>query len=107
MSDDAIKEEPWICPGYTEDHEDELIGNREGFRLLNAKINEVLESGRTQVKEAGVEWIGLKLVAEDPRKKKPVSQRRDALNLMVVSTIVAVVGFVFIAGIMNIYSWFK
>ena len=107
MNDDVTKEEPWICPGYTEDHEDELIGNREGFRLLKAKIDEVLESGRTQVKEAGIEWIGLKLVVDDPRKKKPVSQGRDALNLMIVSVIVAIVMFVFIVGIMVIYSWFK
>ena len=107
MSDETHKETPWVCPGYTEEHEDELIGNREGFQLLKKKINEVLEAGRASVQDGGIEWAGLKLVADDPRKKKPVSQGRDALNLMVVSAIVAVVGFVFIAGIMNIYSWFK
>ena len=107
MNDETQKRNPWVCPGYTEEHEDELIGNREGFKLLKKKIDEVLEVGRVSVQEGSIEWVGLKLVAEDPRKKKPVSQGRDALNLTIVSMIVAAVMFVFIAGIMNIYSWFK
>jgi hypothetical protein len=107
MSDETQKDDPWVCPGYTEEHEDELIGNREGFQLLKKKIDEVLETGCTPVQNGGIEWVGLKLVAEDPRTKKPVSQGRDALNLVVVSVIVAVVMFVFIAGVMSIHSWFK
>jgi hypothetical protein len=107
MSDETQKETPWVCPGYTEEHEDELIGNREGFQLLKKKIDEVLEVGRVSVQDGGIEWVGLKLVADDPRKKKTVSQSRDALNLTIVSVIVAVAMFVFIVGVMNIYSWFK
>jgi len=105
MSGEAPKEQPWVCPGYTEAHEDQLIGNREGFQLLKKKIDEVLETGRTQVKEGGIEWVGLMLVADDPRKKKSVSKGRDAINLMIVATLVAIVLFVFGVGVMNIYSW--
>jgi len=74
MSDETQKEVPWVCPGYTEEHEDELIGNREGFQLLRKKIDEVLETGGTSVQTGGIEWVGLKLVAEDPRRKRPVSR---------------------------------
>ena len=106
MNDDRPEVAPWVCAGDTAEHEDQLIGNREGFCVLRKKIDEALETGLVRVEEGGIEWVDLKIVADDPRKKKPVSQGRDALNLAVVASVVAFLLFVFVAGIMNIHSWF-
>lgn len=107
MSGESENEEPWVCPGYSEEHEDELIGNREGFRLLRKKIDEVLESGHAPVQEARIEWIALKLAAVDPRKKKEKRFGRDFMALVVVAAVSAVVLFVFVTGAWTIYSWWK
>lgn len=107
MSDDAQIEKPWVRPGSTEEHEDELIGNREGFLILKKKIDEVLESGRTQVKEGGIEWIGLKLVADDPQKKKSESKARDLVALLFFGGAVALALFIFIVGLGTLYTWWK
>jgi hypothetical protein len=107
MSEGEKSEEPWVCSGSTEEHEDELIGNREGFRLLKQRIDDVLETGRVQVKEGGIEWIGLKLVADDPRKKKSVSQARDLVAVLFFGATVALVLFIFIVGVGTLYKWWK
>lgn len=107
MSDEASKEVPWVRPGSTEEHEDELIGNREGFQLLKKKIDEVLETGRVSVQEGGIEWIGLKLVADDPQQKKSESKIRDLVAVLVVGACVAFVLFIFIVGLGTLWSWWK
>lgn len=106
MSTDPNPQTPWVCPGHTEEHEDQLIGNREGFRLLRKKIDEVFEAGLARVNESGIEWIGLKLVADDPRQKPTPSRGRNLVRTLVVSIVVAAVLFVFVTGIKTIYSWF-
>lgn len=107
MSDDASKESPWVCHGYTEEHEDELIGNREGFQILKKRIDDVLETGRVTIQEADIEWIGLKLVADDPRERKNECEVNDLIAVLVVGACVAFGLFVFIIGLITIWSWWN
>lgn len=107
MNEDHPQGAPWVCAGEDAEHEDQLIGNREGFRVLRTKIDEALEGGLVRIDEGGIEWVEVKLVADDPRKKKPVSQGREAVNLAIAASIVVLILFVFISGIMNILSWLR
>jgi hypothetical protein len=97
---------PWVCSGETADHEDQMIGNPEGFIALKKAIDTVIETGSAPLHEGHVQWIGLKLVADDPRKL-PAKKRglREVVMLIVVSLVVAAIMFIFIAGIFQIKSW--
>lgn len=99
---------PWVAHGScTPEHEDFLIGNRSGLDLLKLKINDALATGECSVDEGGVEFVGIRLVESDPRAQtaeKP-GGLKDGLFLLGCGLVGFVLLVVFLAGLLQIWSW--
>jgi hypothetical protein len=101
---------PWVAHGScTPEHEDFLIGNRAGLELLKRKVDDTLATGECRVDEGGVEFVGIRLVERDPRAETAVKPGgfKDAMRLWGCGLVGFVLIMVFLAGLLQIWSWMK
>ena len=63
------EDQPWIAHGSeTAEHEDFLIGNRQGLEELKIAVEVALRDGESFFQQPGIEYNGIRLVEQDPRK---------------------------------------
>jgi hypothetical protein len=68
MSDTENQSRPWVADGdQWVEHEDTLIGNREGLTRLRDHIDAAIQSGSSEVSEPGIQFEGVRVVETDPR----------------------------------------
>jgi len=101
---------PWVAHGScTPEHEDFLIGNRAGLELLRRKVGVALTTGECRVEEGGVEFIGIRLVECDPRAQTTVKAGgfKDGIRVVGCGLAAFVLIMVFLAGLLQIWSWVR
>jgi len=91
---------PWVSAGPSEKYEDTLVGNREGLEALRSYIDEALESGHSEIKDPGIEWMKVSVVEEDPRSDDSGLKWKDWILFSLIIVI-------FIAGIIQVFAWLK
>ncbi len=106
----STSERPWVTRGIcSSEHEDYLIGNRAGFELLKVKVDDALKTGECRVEEGGVQFVGIRVLDQDPRIEnadKP-GGFKDGMRLLGCGVVAFVLITVFLAGLLQIWSWMK
>lgn len=101
---------PWIAHGNcTAEHEDFLIGNKAGLTLLRDMTDRALSEGECAIGQTRIEFIGIRVVENDPRQK-PITNKRgrkDIAALWGCGLIAFLLLFIFIVGLSQISHWFK
>lgn len=87
--------------GWVE-HEDYLVGNKQGLKLLRETIDEALDHGET---ESGIgEFVGVRCLKDDIFENQfTESSSKEALYFwLIIATLLIVFG----TGLVTIFSWF-
>ena len=64
---------PWIADGSElAEHEDHLIGNTEGLRILRDSIDKAINRGKAEIEGDGISapWVGIKVLPNNPFAKE-------------------------------------
>jgi hypothetical protein len=97
------KSREYACLGSDwPEHEDYLIGNKDGFIRLKAAIDEALEKGES--KQDPGDFVGVRCLETEffENGPKKVSKWSSLLGGAIVIAIAAI----FIIGLITVFSWF-
>lgn len=99
-------EAPWIAHGSeTAEHEDFLIGNRAGLEALKSAIERALADGEAGINDPKIEFIGIRVVDQDPRKAPAPVTPWGRLKLALVVLVLAYLAFALLVGLHTIGTW--
>lgn len=84
------------------EHEDFLVGNKEGLEKLRLAINEALEKGESNI-DSG-EFIGVRCLETEFFENQPnhVSKWSSVIGWSIVIVVITI----FIIGLVTVFSWF-
>jgi hypothetical protein len=102
------EERPWIAHGSeTSEHEDFLIGNRAGLEALKSAIERALYEGESLLHQPGIEYLGIRVVAKDPRRPPGPDTFREKVGLAGIVLVLLFCLFVFIVGLYALPTLFR
>jgi hypothetical protein len=106
MSEESREQDlPWTSARFTKEREVQLVGNREGFRLLRSKIDEVIETGFVRCNGQQFDWIEMQLVADRPKPEKRKRKSWEVVGLLVAGVVATLIILIFVVGISEVWSW--
>jgi hypothetical protein len=101
-------EAPWASfEDFNSQYRGFLIGNREGLKFLQRKIDEALAAGSSKIEEADVVCLGVQVLEKDPNPSGEViksSAFKEKLDMIGCFGVILAVGYIFIRGIVDIVS---
>jgi hypothetical protein len=88
-------DKPWIAHGSEwAEHEDYLIGNREGLSHLRDAIDDAIKTGiaKIEIEEGHIEFVGVKVVEKDPRTVNDVTKHNEISGFILVIIVIGILG---------------
>jgi hypothetical protein len=88
-------DKPWIAHGSEwAEHEDYLIGNREGLSRLRDAIDDAIKTGVgvTKIEDVHIEFVGVKVVEKDPRIVNDATKHNEISGFVLVVIVIGILG---------------
>lgn len=86
-------DKPWVAHGSEwAEHEDYLIGNRQGLGRLRDAIDESIQTGISKIEDGHIEFMGVKVVDKDPRVVTDTTKRNGILGFVLVIIVIGILG---------------
>jgi hypothetical protein len=84
---------PWVAHGSEwAEHEDYLIGNREGLSRLRDAIDDAIKTGITKIEEGYIDFMGIKVVEKDPRTVNDATKHNEISGFILVIIVIGILG---------------